>query len=135
MSQIEMMKQSAQREADAKLRPQQLLKEVETLAAVVQIFRASVSGLEGQTQEIRANLAQIRQDSELQHRGTTWVILLTGILTGLVCTMLMSSIVLFISPPQKPSVIEDRVLELMVSPNASQDVKDWLSSNIISPRP
>jgi hypothetical protein len=135
MSQIEMMKQSAQREADAKLRPQQLLKEVETLAAVVQIFRASVSGLEGQVQEIRANLERIRQDSERQHRGTTRTILLTGTVTGLVCTTLMSLIVLFISPPQKPSAIEDRVLELMVSPNLSQDAKDWLSSNVILPRP
>ena len=135
MSQVEMMKRSAQRAADVKLKPQQLLKEVETLAAVVQTFRASVSELEDQAGAIRTNLGLIQQDSELQRRGTTRMILLTGVVTGLVCTMLMSLIVSFISPPQKPSAIETRVLDLMVSPHVSQDVKDWLSSNVISPRP
>ena len=133
MNQVEMMKRSAQQEAAAKLQRQNLSKEVETLAAVVQVFRQSVSELQEQAQKTKFNLSQIRRDSEAQYRGTLWTILLTGIVTGAVCTLLTILIVWFTSPQLRPSAIENRVQDLMASPNVSQNVKDWLLSNVISP--
>jgi len=133
MSQIATMKRSAQREADARMKPQQLLKEVETLAAVVQTFRACVSDMHREAQATRENLEGIRRASQQQHRGMLRTILMTASVTGVICTILMTSIVWFTLLPTRPGVIEGRILKIMASPDVPQDVKDWLSSNVISP--
>ena len=136
MSQIETMRQSAKREAADKLKPQQLLKELETLAAVVQTFRASVSDMERQAKGAQARLAEIEDASKRMSTQKRKHVITSSILASLgsAAFMMMLWIGWSTLQPTRPSAVEDRVLEMVTDPTVPQDVKDWLFSNVISPR-
>ena len=137
MSQIETMRQSAKRETSDKLKPQQLLKEVEALAAVVQTFRQSVSDMERQAKVTQSRLAEIEATSKrmsTERRKHVITAMIMVVLGSAALTMVLW-IGWSILQPTKSSAIEDRVMELMTDPAVPQDVKNWLFSNVISPTP